>query len=113
MSSDLTAIPNHGPGRPQRAAKPERIDIGTDELVRNDILACEHGVSERTINRGDAKGAPYILICGVKYRPRRGYHEFIAARIVRREPMPKRRRAAAALAQRTSTKDSNKKADAA
>jgi hypothetical protein len=91
--SDAPATSAPGHGRPQRAGKPERIDIGTDELIRNDILAGEHGVSERTLNRGDAKGAPYILIGGVKYRPRRGYREFIAG-IVRRVPMPKRRRVA-------------------
>jgi|SRR5580700_5860592 hypothetical protein len=80
MSSDVT-IPNRGPGRRQRTTKPERIDIGTDELIRNDVLAAKYGVSERTLNRG---GGPYVLIGGVKYRPHRQSNEHIAASVRRR-----------------------------
>ena len=90
--SDISAISNRGPGRRLRTTKPERIDIGTDVLVRNDILAGEHGVCERTLDRGDAKGAPYTYIGGSKYRPINAYREFVAAGIVRHGAMPKRRK---------------------
>lgn len=94
--SDISAIPTRGPGRRLRTSKPERIDIGTDTLVRNDILAGEHGVCERTLDRGDAKGAPYTYVGGSKYRPINAYRAFIAAGIVRRQPPARRRRRGAA-----------------
>ena len=76
-----------------RAARPERIDIGTDMLVRNDLIAKQQGTSERTVNRGDADGAPFIYIGAVKYRPEKGYQIYLAGRIQRRGQAPKRRRA--------------------
>ncbi len=75
---------------PRRAERPEKIDIGTDVLVRNDILAKEQGASERTLNRADAEGAPFIKIAGVKYRPLRQYQKFLAAQIVVRGQPPVR-----------------------
>lgn len=90
--SDIPAIPNRGPGRRPLASKPERIDIGTDVLVRDDVLAAERGVSKRTQARADAKGAPFIMIGGVKYRPLRDYNEFTATAIVRKKPSPERRK---------------------
>jgi hypothetical protein len=66
--------------------------IGGEEMVRNDVLAQEQGTTERTINRGDARGAPYIYIAGVKYRPIERYHRFMLGQIqVRNQPSPKRR----------------------
>jgi hypothetical protein len=79
-------------GRRARSAHPERITLGDDELVRNDLIASEMGASERTINRGDAEGAPYIYIGGVKYRPIKAYHQYLASRIQRRGQAPQRRR---------------------
>jgi hypothetical protein len=73
-----------------RAARPERIDIGDDVLVRDDILAKEKGITTRTLGRGDALGAPFTYIGNVKYRPQRAYHHFMASRIQVRKP-PKRR----------------------
>jgi hypothetical protein len=72
--------------RRRRAAKPERIDIGDDTLVRDDILAKEKGVTTRTLGRGDSLGAPYAYIGNVKYRPERRYHQFMASRIQVRKP---------------------------
>jgi hypothetical protein len=70
------------PAQPyRRHTRPERISIGTDELVRNDLIAREQGASERSINRGDAKGAPFTYIGGIKYRPIKAYREFLAAQI--------------------------------
>jgi hypothetical protein len=73
-----------------RTTKPERVSIGDDVLVRDDIVAKEKGVTTRTLGRDDAKGAPYTYIGNVKYRPERQYHQFMASRIQVRKP-PKRR----------------------
>jgi hypothetical protein len=59
-------------------------------LVRNDLIAKQQGTSERTVNRGDADGAPYIYIGAVKYRPEKGYQGFLASRIQRRNQPPQR-----------------------
>jgi hypothetical protein len=77
--TDIHAISNTN--SPRRAQRPERIDIGADTLVRNDLLAREQGVSERTLNRSDAKGAPFVLVGGVKYRPIGAYRKWLATRI--------------------------------
>jgi hypothetical protein len=80
------------PAKPnRRASRPERIDIADDELVRNDVVAREQGTCERTVNRGDARGAPYSFIGGVKYRPIRRYKAWLAAQIKVRGQPPKRR----------------------
>jgi hypothetical protein len=61
-------------------------------MVRNDVVAREEGACERTINRLDSLGAPYIYIGGVKYRPIERYHKFMLAQIkVRNQPPTKRR----------------------
>ena len=81
------------PGRTRRSDRPERMMIGGEEMVRNDVVAREKGEAERTTNRGDAHGAPYIYIAGVKYRPIKRYHEYLLGRIqVRNQPPKKRRR---------------------
>lgn len=90
MSSDTQIIPATA-GR-RRSKRPERIDLGDDEAVRNDILAKEEGTSERTLNRGDKDGAPYLFIGGVKYRPYREYKQYLASRIQRKNRTPARRR---------------------
>jgi hypothetical protein len=77
-----------------RAARPERITIGDDEFVRNDLIAKECGISERTVNRGDKRGAPYVLIGGVKYRPLKRYHQYLVGQIQQRGQTPQRRRRA-------------------
>jgi hypothetical protein len=78
-------------GTRPRVERPERIPLGDDTLIRNDILASTYGSSERALNRGDAAGAPYVLVAGVKYRPERGYQEYLAGRIQRRGGKPARR----------------------
>lgn len=70
---------DHPLGR--RAQRPERLTISGEEWVRNDIVAKEQGTTERTLNRGDAQGAPFTYVGGVKYRPERQYHEFLTSRI--------------------------------
>jgi len=96
--SDLTvetsAIRAARPARDRRrSARPERMTIGGVEMVRNDVCAREQGTTERTINRGDARGAPYIYIAGVKYRPIEQYHQFLLGQMqVRNRPPTKRRR---------------------
>jgi hypothetical protein len=76
----------------RRSARPERITIGGEEMVRQDVLAHEQGTTERTINRGNARGAPYIYLYGVKYRPIERYHKFMLGQIQVRGPPPKKRR---------------------
>jgi hypothetical protein len=78
-------------GTRPRVECPERIPLGDDTLIRNDIIAAIYGSSERALNRGDADGAPYLICAGVKYRPERGYQEYLAGRIQRRGAKPKRR----------------------
>jgi hypothetical protein len=78
-------------GTRPRAERPERIPLGDDTLVRNDIIAAIYGSSERALNRGDAAGAPLVYVAGVKYRPERGYQEFLTSQIQRRGGRPTRR----------------------
>jgi len=75
-----------------RSARPERIDIGDDELVRNDIIARDERRSERGLNRGDADGAPYTYVGAVKYRPIKRYQKFLASRIRQAQPLSRHRR---------------------
>jgi hypothetical protein len=96
MSMTSTTIPEQqrrgGPGTRPRSERPERILlVDGDCLIRNDVLASELGSSERALNRGDADGAPHIYIAGVKYRPQRAYHEYLAGKVKRRGKPPKRR----------------------
>jgi hypothetical protein len=93
MSDINTEIATNTNKDRRRSARPERIWIGGKEMVRNDIVAREQGgVTERAINRGDAKGAPYIIIGGVKYRPIEQYHQFLLGQVqVRNQPPTKRR----------------------
>jgi hypothetical protein len=74
-----------------RAARPERLTIGGKTFERNDVCAKRFGSSERGINRGDRKGAPFIYINGVKYRPVEDYDAYVLTSIRRWQP-PKRRR---------------------
>jgi len=72
-----------------REAHPERIVVADETFVRNDKMAEKHGVSERTLQRGDRDGAPYRFFGGVKYRPERRYDQFVLDSIqVRRQPQP-------------------------
>jgi hypothetical protein len=70
----------------RREARPERITIGGEVFVRNDIRARDLSMSERTINRGDAQGAPYLMIAGCKYRPVDRHDAFILSGIHARKP---------------------------
>jgi hypothetical protein len=84
-SPDLKADPR------RRDRRPERINIGSDELVRNDLIARELGTSEKTLSRGDKKGAPYTLIGNVKYRPIAAFRAYLAPQI-RTQSQPSERR---------------------
>ena len=74
-----------------REAHPERITIGGEVFVRNDILAREQGESERSLNRGDARGAPYRFFGGIKYRPFRLHVEFVMRTVQMRNPPSSKR----------------------
>jgi hypothetical protein len=74
-----------------RARRPDRVELGDDVAVRNDLVARQDGIAERTLNRYDGQGAPFIMIGGVKYRPERAYREWLAGRVVRRNPPRKGR----------------------
>jgi hypothetical protein len=78
--------------RPRRINRPERIIIGGEACTRNDIKAKKLGHTERTLNRGDAKGAPYLLVGGVKYRPDQRYDAWLLGRIKTRKPTPSKPR---------------------
>jgi hypothetical protein len=70
---------------------PERIVVGGRTLERNDVTAKRYGESERSTNRRDRQGAPYIFISNIKYRPQPDYDEFVLARIVRRPSLGRAR----------------------
>jgi hypothetical protein len=76
----------------RRELHPEQIVVGDETFIRNDKMAERHGVSERTVNRGDRDGAPYRFFGGVKYRPRSRYEQFILNSIREGKPRaPKRK----------------------
>jgi hypothetical protein len=70
--------------RPRRSARPERITIAGKEFARNDVLAAEGGITERTLNRGDARGDPYLMLYGVKYRPVEEHAAYLLGKVKRR-----------------------------
>jgi hypothetical protein len=76
-----------------REAHPERITIANETFERNDIRAQKLCMSERSLNRGDAQGAPYVFLGGVKYRPVERHDAFILGSIQQRKPQPPRARA--------------------
>ena len=65
----------------RREEHPERIVVGDETFIRNDVLAREQGESERTLNRDDRRGAPFRFFGGVKYRPQRLYAEFVMSTV--------------------------------
>ena len=69
-----------------REAHPERITVGDETFVRDDIMAAELGECQRTLARRDAKGAPHMYLGGVKYRPEKRFHEFLLGAIETRKP---------------------------
>jgi hypothetical protein len=92
IAESVSAIDQAKKAHARRSARPERITIGGVEFARNDVIAQEFGgVTERTVNRGDAKGAPYVMIGGVKFRPVEEYHKFLLTQIKRRNQSPKQR----------------------
>jgi hypothetical protein len=83
----------------RREAHPKHITIGDEIFDRNDISAGQYGESERSHNRRDREGAPYLMIGGVKYRPRSRLATHILGRIQQHKPVaPKRRRVTATAA---------------
>lgn len=72
---DTTTEPRLDPRR--REAHPERVSVGGETFIRNDIQAKQLGCSERSLNRGDKRGAPFVFLGGVKYRPEKGYAAFV------------------------------------
>jgi hypothetical protein len=77
----------------RRELHPERIEIGGEILLRNDVQAKRLGCSERSVNRGDKDGAPFVFIGAIKYRPEKRYAAFILNRVQEGKPRsPKRKR---------------------
>jgi hypothetical protein len=75
-----------------KQAHPERIVVGGKTLERNDIVAQKYGESERSVNRRDRKGAPYIRIGNIKYRPQPDYDAFVLEGIEQHKPEARARR---------------------
>jgi hypothetical protein len=84
-----TTEPRLDPRR--REAHLERITVGNEVFIRNDIRAKELGESERSLNRSDKLGAPYRFFGGVKYRPQRLHAEFIMRTIEMRKPQTQKK----------------------
>src|SRR5215813_11986052 len=73
----------------QRELKPERIVVGDEVFIRNDVLARSLGESERSLNRADRLGAPYRFFGGVKSRPERLPADFVMRTVPVRKPPEK------------------------
>ena len=87
---DTTQVQPLDPRR--REAHPERVAIGGETFERNDVRARTLHMSERSLNRGDRLGAPYVFLGGIKYRPVERHDAFILASIQQRKPpSPKRK----------------------
>ena len=76
----------------RRETHPERIEIGGEVLLRNDVQARQLGCSERSVNRGDKDGAPFVFIGGIKYRPEKRYAAFFLNQIQEGRPRPPKRK---------------------
>ena len=76
----------------RRELHPERVVIGDETFIRNDVQAKQLGCSERSVDRGDKHGAPFLFIGGIKYRPEKRYAAFIMDRIQERKPEPRSRK---------------------
>jgi hypothetical protein len=76
----------------RRETHPEHLAIGGETFVRNDVRAKALHMSERSLNRGDRQGAPFLFIGAVKYRPVERHDAFILASIQTRKPQPPKRR---------------------
>jgi hypothetical protein len=70
----------------RRELHPERVAIGDETFIRNDVQAKQLGCSERSVDRGDKHGAPFLFIGGIKYRPEKRYAAFIMGCIQVRKP---------------------------
>jgi hypothetical protein len=68
-----------------KKARPRVTIVGGETCLRNDVKAKKQGHTERTLNRGDKYGAPYIYIGGVKYRPEERYDAWLLSRIQTRQ----------------------------
>jgi hypothetical protein len=51
---------------------PERIIVGSTTFERNDVTAARFGVTERTLNGDDKKGAPFQYFGGGQISPTPG-----------------------------------------
>ena len=69
-----------------KLARPEYIEVGDEVFERQDLTAKRFGRSERSLNREDKNGAPWRIINGVKYRPKRRYDAYILGSIEVRKP---------------------------
>ena len=90
----MSVLDNNTISRRSRTSHPEYIEVSDEKFERNDKTAERYGESERTINRKDKLGAPFIYFAGVKYRPVRRYDTFILSQIKSARPEPADRRRA-------------------
>src|SRR5215831_17833768 len=89
MDTALSLQPEKQPDPRRRELHPERIVVGDKTLERNDVVAKRYGESERSVNRRDSKGAPYIFLSGIKYRPQPDYDNFLLSSCIQvHKPQP-------------------------
>jgi hypothetical protein len=79
-------------GRHRRDSKPEYVVIGDETFRRNDVAAAARAMCERTYNRHDKAGNPFIKLAGTKFRPERGEAEYFLSLVQKIEQQPKSRR---------------------
>jgi hypothetical protein len=77
-----------------RAERPEYLEIGGKKFERNDLTAARTSENEKTVNRRDKQGAPFLMIAGCKYRPVEAYDAFLLSQIQQNAApsSPRRRR---------------------
>jgi hypothetical protein len=73
-------------------ARPERIVVGDEVFIRDDVYARSRAQSRKTLSRQDALGMPYRFFSNVKYRPEKRADAFIIGTIKVQKPTPPKRR---------------------
>jgi hypothetical protein len=95
----MSVIESHGVAgtrrpRPKLEDHPQQIELANGVLlVRDDVAQKGRGQTPKTGTREDKRGAPHLMLAGVKYRPQPAYDNwFLEDKVVRRGQEPRRRR---------------------
>jgi hypothetical protein len=95
VTAELPGVASARRPRPKLQDHPPHIELTNGVLlVRDDVAQERRGQTQKTGAREDKRGAPFVMMAGVKYRPQPAYDNwFVENKIVRRsQPTTKRRR---------------------